>query len=202
MAVRLVVAFGLGLVTTFALFWIMQALIGVTGELEEGGSPPTVDFVRLRKDNAPQVKEREPPKREKPDQPPPPPEMNVAKNIDPGAAVSEVVPMVDTAAEVQQATALGAGGGSRSAQPLVRVEPEYPPRARQRGIRGWVVVEFTITPAGTVQDPKVLDSSPPGVFEQTTLRAVRRWRYNPMIVDGKPVSRTERIKLTFKPPRA
>ena len=72
MANRLPAAIALACLITFGLFWAMQALIGVTGELKEGGAPPSIDFVRLRKDNQPELKKREPPKREKPDQPPPP----------------------------------------------------------------------------------------------------------------------------------
>ena len=75
MAIRTLIAIGLGIVTAFALFWVMQALIGVSGELQEAGTRLSVDFVRLRRDNTPQVKEREPPKREKPEQQPPPPEL-------------------------------------------------------------------------------------------------------------------------------
>jgi protein TonB len=198
---RLLLALSVGLAVTFFLFWVMQALVGVEGELREGGPAPSVEFVRLRRDSAPPPKEREPPKREKPEQPPPPPEMNIAKNMNPGEATADIMPLVDTAAEVAAATSNMGSSGDSDSVPLVRVDPDYPPRALQRGIEGWVVVEFTITPVGSVEDPRVVDANPPGVFEQTTLRAVRRWRFNPRIVDGKPVSRTLKTKLTFKPPR-
>ena len=41
---------GLGILTAFGLFWAMQALVSVSGELKEAGRRLTVDFVRLRKD--------------------------------------------------------------------------------------------------------------------------------------------------------
>ena len=133
MVLRYSVATGLGLIVAFWLFWVMQALIGVTGELKEAGSRLAVDFVRLRKDNAPEMKKREPPKREKPEQAPPPPEMNMAKAMNPSDAVGEIVPIVDTGMELEEATSLGTGGGSdRDIVPLVRVDPEYPPRAKQQ----------------------------------------------------------------------
>ena len=122
-------------------------------------------FVRLRRDDAPEVKKREPPRREKPDQPPPPPEMNMAQNIKPGDVVGEVIPIVDTGVELEKATSLGAGGSDRDAVPLVRVDAEYPPRARQQGIEGWVELEFTITPVGTVDDVKVLAAQPQAVVD-------------------------------------
>ena len=40
-------------------------------------------------------------------------------------------------------------------QPLVRVPPEYPLRAAERGIEGEVCAVFTVTPEGTVQNPEV-----------------------------------------------
>ena len=199
MARRFVIAIGLAMLTTFGLFWVMQALIGVSGELKEGGAPFSVDFVRLRRDKAPEMKKREPPKREKPEQPPPPPEMNLAKNIKPGEAVGEIVPMVDTALELERTTSLGAGGGDRDVVPLVRVDPDYPPRARQRGIEGYVDLEFTIGPVGTVENVRVIAANPPAVFDRAALRAVRRWRYNPQVVEGVAVAREGvRVRLRFK----
>lgn len=188
MSKRLPLATLFALVVTFGLFWTMQALVGVTGELKEGRRNATIDFVRLKRDSRPVEKEREPPKREKPDQPPPPPEMNLAKNMNPGEAVGEILPMVDIGVELGKATKLGAGGGDSDVVPLVRVDPDYPPRAKQRRLEGYVDIEFTIGPAGTIQNPKVIGASPRGVFEQSALRAVRRWRYNPRIVDGKAVA--------------
>lgn len=198
MALRFVLAVSLGLVTTFALFWIMQALVGVEAKITEGGPVPSVEFVRLRRDSAPPPPEREPPKREKPEQPPPPPEMSITKSINPDAATSDIGALSDTQSEIQEAAALGGSGGDTDSVPLVRVDPEYPPRAQQRGIEGWVIVEFTITPLGTVEDPTVVNANPPGIFEQSVLRAIRRWRYNPRVVDGKPVARREKTKLSFR----
>ncbi len=199
MARRFVFAIGLAMLTTFGLFWVMQALIGVSGELKEGGAPFSVDFVRIRRDTAPEMKKREPPKREKPEQPPPPPEMNLAKNIKPGEAVGEIVPMVDTALELERTTSLGAGGGDRDVVPLVRVDPDYPARARQRGIEGYVDLEFTIGPVGTVENVRVIAANPPAVFDRAALRAVRRWRYNPQVVEGVAVAREGvRVRLRFK----
>ncbi len=200
---RGVIAIFLGVLTAFGLFWVMQALIGVDAELKEGGRPFSVDFVRLRRDNTPQTKKREPPKREKPEQQPPPPEMNLAKAMNPGDAVGEIVPIVDTGMELEKATALGAGGGSdRDVVPLVRVDPEYPPRARQQGIEGWVEIEFTITPVGTIQDAVVIASNPSFVFDRAALRAVRKWRYNPKVENGVAMARPGiQVRLRFEIPR-
>ena len=48
-------------------------------------------------------------------------------------------------------------------------------------------------------DPKVIGAQPRGVFEQAALRAIRRWRYNPKIVDGVAVERTGiKVRIRFE----
>ena len=199
MSSRLPIAIAMAVLVTFGLFWTMQALIGVSGALKEGTRSPSIEFVRLKRDSTPPEKKRAPPKREKPEQAPPPPEMNVAKNMNPGEAVGEIMPMTDTDVELGKATSLGAGGGDSDVVPLVRVDPQYPPKARQRRIEGWVDLEFTIGPVGTVANVKVIGAHPRSVFEQAALRAVRRWRYNPKVVDGKAVERHGvKVRLRFQ----
>lgn len=199
MAARILVTIALGAITAFALFWLMQALINVEGELKEGGGRLTVDYVRLKRDNTPEPKKREPPKREKPKQQPPPPEMNMAKAMNPSEAVGEIVPMIDTSAELEKVASLGAGGADRAPVPLVRVDPEYPPRARARGIEGYVDLEFTISAVGTVQDPRVIGSNPAIVFDRAALQAVRKWKYNPKIEGGTPVAQGGvQVRLRFE----
>jgi protein TonB len=197
MAFRLPLAVGLACVVTFALFWGMQALIGVTGELEDSRPAPHVEFVRLRKDTTPETKKREPPKREKPEQPPPPPDISMSKaTLDPGQGVAAISPVIDPGAALSGG--IGAGGGAdRDVVPLVRINPDYPMRARQRGIEGWVTVEFTISKAGTVKDPVVIASHPGRVFDRSALQAIRKWKYNPKIHDGQAVERPG-VKVTLE----
>jgi len=201
MPLRMIVTAALGVLTAFFLLWVMQALISVTGELQERGQRLAIDFVRLRRDTTPEVKDREPPKRQKPEPQPAPPPMNMAQNINPGEAVGAITPVVDTGMELEKATTLGTGSGDRGIVPLVRVDPEYPPRAKQQGIEGWVDLVFTITPAGTVEDAQITASDPPYVFDRAALRAVRRWRYNPQIKEGTPVARPGvQVRMRFEIP--
>jgi len=199
---QILIAAALGIVTAFGLFWIMQALISVPFELDKAGKKLSIEFVRLRKDTTPPEKEREKPKKQKPEQQPPPPEMNVAKNMNPSDAVGEIIPMIDTSAQLAEATSLTGGGADRAEVPLVTVDPDYPERARQQGVEGWVDVEFTITPVGTVTDARVIGSRPPSIFDRAALQAVQRWKYNPMVRDGEPVSRKGvRFRFEFNLPK-
>ena len=189
MARRIPLALVMACVVTFGLFWTMQALVGSAAKLIESKSSPKIEFVRLRRDTSPEVKKREPPKRQKPEEAPPPPEINVSK-----ASLEPTGDLGAFATDINVGDALtggiGTGGGSdRDATPLVRIEPEYPMRMRQRGIEGAVGITFTIAKTGTVKDAVVDISQPPGVFDKAALAAVRRWRYNPKIVDGKAVER-------------
>ncbi len=52
-----------------------------------------------------------------------------------------------------------------------------------------MLVQFTITPAGTVKDPFVVEAHPKGYFEDAALKAISRWRYNPKIEEGVAVER-------------
>jgi protein TonB len=80
-------------------------------------------------------------------------------------------------------------GVDRDAVPLVRINPDYPPRAAERNIEGWVQVRYTVTSAGTVRDAIVVTAEPKGVFDDAALEAIARWRYNPRVENGETVER-------------
>ena len=80
-------------------------------------------------------------------------------------------------------------GSDRDVIPLVRINPDYPPRALGRGLEGWVQVQFTITASGAVEDAIVVDAEPKDVFDDAALKAIARWRYNPKVENGVPVDR-------------
>jgi TonB family protein len=59
------------------------------------------------------------------------------------------------------------------------VAPVYPPAALAAEIEGHVVVAYRISPAGLVEDAQVVESVPPGVFDDAAMAAVRAWRFQP-----------------------
>jgi protein TonB len=87
----------------------------------------------------------------------------------------------------------------RNATPIVRVNPVYPAAQAQRNVEGWVEVEFTITATGSVSDPRVTSAEPRGAFDRAALHAIERWKYEPMLVNGKPTAQSGvRTRLLFE----
>lgn len=61
-----------------------------------------------------------------------------------------------------------------------------------------MVVRFTVTETGTVIDPEVLRSDPERIFDRSALRAVRSWKYQPRMEDGKPVRDQVFARIVFR----
>ncbi|PKF49131.1 energy transducer TonB [Enterovibrio nigricans] len=74
--------------------------------------------------------------------------------------------------------------GNQSAVPISRVEAVYPPKALRRGIEGYVIMKFTIDAQGRPIDIEVIETSHKRVFERSALRALKKFRYQPKIVNG------------------
>lgn len=72
--------------------------------------------------------------------------------------------------------------------PIVKIIPEYPGRARIRGIEGWVLVNFIVTETGYVIEPEVIDAEPEYIFNRSALDAIEKFKFNPKQVDGAPVA--------------
>jgi protein TonB len=180
----------------------MQALLRRGGEeLRNIQRRYVVDFVRLKKDSEPEPKQRRLPPLQEAEMPPPLPQIDITrpetrKSLDPHLARSTL----DLGLELAGRPSLGGmAAADADAAPLVRVEPRYPVLAARRGIEGHVVVEFTITAAGSVKDASVRESEPPNVFDRAALEAVRKWKYQPKIVDGAAVERSGvKVRLTFE----
>lgn len=77
------------------------------------------------------------------------------------------------------------------------VQPLYPESARKRGIEGWVEAAFTVTPNGSVEDVEVRNASPANVFDDAAVRAIRNWRFEPVVRDGERVAQRAMVRLRF-----
>ncbi len=62
--------------------------------------------------------------------------------------------------------------------------PVYPRIALTQGKQGWVDFAYTITKHGDVKDFAIVEQIPPGVFDKASINAVRKFKYNPPLVNG------------------
>ena len=83
--------------------------------------------------------------------------------------------------------------------PVKTPAPDFPPKAMDAGTEGWVEVEFTVMPDGSVQDISVVGADPPHTFEVAAVRAVSQWTFKPGTRDGAAVATHVRQKIDFKP---
>lgn len=83
-------------------------------------------------------------------------------------------------------------------KPMSQSAPQYPQRAIAKNIEGYVVLRLLINRSGAVEQVKVVDSTPPGVFEESAVSAARGWRFEPARYQGEPVKMWARIRVPFK----
>ena len=169
---------------TIGLFLVMKVLVtGQEYEIEDELAAIGIDFVRVQRDEESQTKDRalKRPSKVEPEEPPPPPKLTQPNrpNID-KASMSADLGAFDLAGLNLNAPVDG------DTLAIVRVLPRYPSRALSRGIEGWVLMEFAIDELGLAVNPVVIESEPPGIFDRAALSAVKRWKYRPMIEDGRP----------------
>jgi len=87
------------------------------------------------------------------------------------------------------------GGDIRAPALRHRVEPAYPPIAVANRVTGTVVLEATVDEAGNVIDVKVLRSIP--FLDEAAVKAVKQWRYDPLVLNEQPFPFTLTVTLTF-----
>src|SRR5499427_10547023 len=87
------------------------------------------------------------------------------------------------------------GGNVQAARIVNRVQPVYPPLARQTRISGTVRLHAIISKDGSIQQLEVLSGHP--LLQQAALDAVRQWRYQPTLLNGEPVEVDTTIDVIF-----
>lgn len=184
--VRVIVSILLGAAITFALFVFMAFLISGGDGRAEAPEPPTrIDIVSEPPEQDVEQRRRTPPPQPEPPQQPPQQPDSEPDASDDSLSFNMDMGGVDLGSTNTGLDGPGAGlGRDGDAQPIVRIEPRYPPAAARDGLEGWVRLSFTIDETGGVTDVQVIESQPRRVFDQEARRALMRWRYAPRIVDG------------------
>lgn len=80
--------------------------------------------------------------------------------------------------------AVRATGAVKPPKVITKVPPVYPETARQARVEGVVILEAKADEKGDVVDARVLRSVP--ALDRAALDAVKQWKYEPLVIDGKP----------------
>lgn len=192
---RYIVGVPVAVAVTLSLFFLMRYLVSSEFELpDEVASIGEIDINREKRDESVNVDDLEQKRPERAEPPPPPPKTQTQRT-----------PPKAQGIQINLASLSGVNIDPNSnfrsdadVQPIVRVPPQYPVRALERGIEGWVLVEFEITEYGTVENPVILDADPPNIFNRAALKAVIKWKYKPRLEDGKAVRWKDKVVLTFE----
>ncbi len=176
-----------------------------------------VEFIRFeQKPEPPKPKqeiediEQPPPEKEPPPPDVPEPQIEKAQTMEMDLALPEIdIPLSlsgtpylgDFAKSTKKGSAIGKPTKpviDTNVVPTLRIPPVYPARALRSGIEGVVTVEFTIAIDGSVKDPVIVKSKPPKIFDKAVLKSISKWKFNPDMVNGKPVEKRARQDVTFK----
>ena len=98
------------------------------------------------------------------------------------------------------------GGGmlqmpEQSLTRINKLDVEYPERALQSNVEGWVELAYTVGTDGAVSKIKVLNATPPRTFESSATRAVSRLRYQPVIQGGKAIPVGTQVRIVYRVPK-
>jgi periplasmic protein TonB len=121
-----------------------------------------------------------------------------------GADPSDIAAVQQIVASGRNKTATIAPRPQPQVNKLKRVRyapPEYPQKAFQQKLTGSVTVEFVVDVNGEPRDARVVDSDPPEVFDKAALSAVKRWRYEPVVVNNVPTEVPTRMVIRFELPK-
>ena len=76
-----------------------------------------------------------------------------------------------------------------------RVQPNYPPLAKQARIQGQVVLQAEISKDGTIQNLQLISGHP--MLAPAAIEAVKQWRYKPYLLNGEPVAVETTVLVNF-----
>jgi len=76
-----------------------------------------------------------------------------------------------------------------------KIQPAYPPLARQARIQGTVLLQAEISKEGTIENLRLISGHP--MLAPAAIEAVKQWRYKPYILNGEPVEVETQITVNF-----
>ena len=189
-----------GALVSFLLFIFMYMLIK-PGDLDLNAlkDRQMVDFIRIKKDDTLNERDRRLPDKPPPPKRPPPPELEQPelKKL-PTPKLDINLPDIDMPIDTDGALV---GGGQFISDggliPLVRISPRYPRKALLEGREGYVIVELLVDESGNVLSAQIREASPSTVFNAAAIQAVLKWKFKPRVSGGVAVKQRGLTTIEF-----
>jgi protein TonB len=89
------------------------------------------------------------------------------------------------------------GGKVKAPTKVLAPAPQYTEIARKARVQGLVIVQAIIDKTGTVTHVKVLKTLPMGL-EEEAVKAIKRWKFDPATLNGKPVDVYYNLTVNFR----
>ena len=77
------------------------------------------------------------------------------------------------------------------------VAPVYPARALDRGLQGWVDLEFTVGTDGKTRDIAVANASNDSLFRREATEAVKQWQFEPRVFMNRSIDQRVFTRIRF-----
>ena len=73
----------------------------------------------------------------------------------------------------------------------------YPPRARAKGVEGYVIFSLLIGITGEIEQLKIIESYPEGVFDEAATQGINQWQFEPAMYQGQAVRAWAKQRIRF-----
>lgn len=191
-------AVSMALLINVCLFALLPLLLDRNSVERAYEEITSLNFIRIRPEME-EPREEKPPEREKP-----PPEVLPKLSQQVPKPRQLKLEMPDLSFEINPKLDMGMAVAPPEPEPIMdffdqgevdqlpmtvfRMKPLYPFRAKRLGIEGSVSVKFLVDAAGRVSRVTILESNPPGIFDESVLKALPSWEFTPGELGGNAVN--------------
>jgi periplasmic protein TonB len=113
-----------------------------------------------------------------------------------GGVIGSVLGSVNVAApKIATPQRVRVSSGVVSGLLLRKVQPNYPPLARQARIQGTVVLQAQISKEGAIENLQLISGHP--MLAPAAIEAVKQWKYKPYLLNGEPVEVETQVQVNF-----
>lgn len=79
---------------------------------------------------------------------------------------------------------------------IQKIEPRYPPLARQARVQGEVVLKAIVSKEGNIKELELVSGHP--MLAPAAIEAVKQWHYRPFLLNGEPVEVETQVTVIFR----